>query len=435
MAILSLQNRVQIQVLAQEGKSDVQIAQQLRLNKHTVRKWRRRGQGQVDPPGAGLIGRPCQGALSTYPSRFAQMLRNWRTAHPGWGPKTLYAELLRHPAFQGERLPSKATLFRWLHQEQFARAYQKHVALPAKCVSPAAACHEEWEMDARGHEKIPKVGVVSLINVNDVFSKVKIMSYPCWLGQTRLTHSPKKEDYQVVLRLAFTQWGLPDRLAVDHGSSFYDNRSKSPYPTPLHFWLIALGVDLTFGRPGQPRDQAMTERSHQIWDQQVLEGQSFATPYCLFQALNQRRTFLNNCLPCASLGEVAPLVAHPEALQPRRVYRPEWEAELLDLERIYAYLSQGRWFRKGSGAFTISLGQEIYYLGKACEGKEVQITFDPKSHELIFQTPDWENRQAIQGVSIQSLMGEMGPLAHLQDFQLALPLTWNDWSLTLICKL
>ena len=32
------------------------------------------------------------------------------------------------------------------------------------------ATHEEWEIDARGQEYVPEVGVVELINLNDVYS-------------------------------------------------------------------------------------------------------------------------------------------------------------------------------------------------------------------------------------------------------------------------
>ncbi|MEW6649705.1 MAG: hypothetical protein AB1453_05890 [Chloroflexota bacterium] len=127
-------------------------------------------------------------------------------------------------------------------------------------------------MDARGYEKIPDIGVITLINVNDVYSKAKIFSYPCWLGRQRASRHPETEDYQMLLRLCFTEWGLPDRLAVDHDSVFYDNLSKSPFPTRFHLWLLALGIELTFGRMGQPKDQAMTERSHQTWQHQALDG-------------------------------------------------------------------------------------------------------------------------------------------------------------------
>mgnify|MGYP005858685289 CR=1 FL=1 len=98
MVATSLRIRVMIQELAGAGLADRQIARQLGVSPPTVRKWRRRGQRHRS---AGLIsemGRPVRGAMSTFPAKFADPLRTWRTAHPGWGAKTLYVELHHHPA-------------------------------------------------------------------------------------------------------------------------------------------------------------------------------------------------------------------------------------------------------------------------------------------------------------------------------------------------
>jgi hypothetical protein len=290
-------------------------------------------------------------------------------------------------------------------------------------------------MDARGQEKVLDVGMVTLINLNDRYSRGRLLSYPCWLGSQHMERLPATEDYQLALRLAFAEWGLPDRLAVDRDSVFHDNTSQSPFPTRIHLWLLALGVSLVFGRPGCATDQGMTERSHQLWAQQVLVGQCFVNWEALYQSLRQRRDFLNHHLPCATLGEVPPLVAHPEAQTPRRLYRPEWEAELLDLSRIYAYLAQGHWFRLVSAVGTVSLGGQVYGLGRAWSKQQVEITFDASDQHLIFLSADGEQtkRLPIQGLTPETLMGEMGPLVSLPAFQLALPFTWDEWRVIRLC--
>jgi transposase InsO family protein len=125
-------------------------------------------------------------------------------------------------------------------------------------------------------------------------------------------------------------------------------------------WLVALGVTLHFGRPGQPTDQGMTERSHQLWTGQVIQGATFANWQALYDTLHRRRDFLNTILPCSSLDNQPPLVAFPRAHHSGRPYRLEWEAELLDLNRIDAYLGRGRWFRRIADNGIISLGGTIY---------------------------------------------------------------------------
>lgn len=148
------------------------------------------------------------------------------------------------------------------------------------------------------------------------------------------------------------------------------------------------------------------------------------------------RDFLNFRLPCATLGEVPPLIAFPQALQPRRLYRPEWEADLLDLSRIYIYLSQGRWFRQASNVGTVALGGHVYGLGVAWKRQEVEITFDLADQHLVFHSDDGERTQRlpIKGITPLELMGEQGPLTHLDNFQLALPFTWDEWRVIRICE-
>jgi len=436
MRTTTLQDRETIRTLAQAGHTDPDIAQRLRWAVPTVRKWRRRGQQEGSTGLVSQIGRPATGALSTFPPTLVTTIQAWRQAHPGWGPLTLHTELAQDLSLTSPKLPERSSIARWLAQKGLTRPYERHQELPQPPPTSAQAAHEEWEMDAQGYAKVPDVGVINLINLNDRFSRVKLLSYPCWLGERRASRHPNTADYQLVLRLAASEWGLPDRLYIDRDSVFYDNQSKSPFPTQLHLWLLALAVELVFGRPNCPTERGITERSHQTWDQQVLQGQVFATWEVLYDTLRRRRDFLNEKLPCATWGGVPPLVAHPEARQPRRLYRPEWEAETLNLSLVYAYLSQGRWFRKGSNVGAVSLGNQIYVLGKGWAKKEMQITFDPADQHLVFYAPAGEmnKRLPIKGLSVADLMGELGPLTHLHQFQLALPFTWNEWRVIRLCE-
>ena len=433
MRTTSLEERVMICLLAEAGHSDPEIAQQLGWKVRTVRKWRRRGRNGLE----GLVtkmGRPASGALSTFDSEVAATVQRLRLTHPGWGPLTLRVELEDAPP--AKALPSRSSIARYLDQENLTRPYERHQDLPAPSAPAALAPHEEWELDAEGYVKVPQVGVIAPIHLSDRFSKVKLMAYPCWVGEKRASRHPTTADYQLVIRLTACIWGLCKRLYVDRDSVYYDNGSKSPFPTRLHRWLLALGVELVIGPADRPTKRAMVERSHQTWTAQVLEGQQFEDWECLNAALQRRRDFLNKRLPCASTGGLPPLVAHPDARQPRRPYRPEWEAELMDLTRVDAYLAQGRWFRKASNVGTVSLGDETYGLGKDWRKKEVEITFDPADRQLVCYAPEGELRKRlpIKGLSKGELMGELGPLVNLHGFQLALPFTWDEWRVLQLCE-
>jgi hypothetical protein len=373
------------------------------------------------------MGRPASGALSSFPDEVSNTLLRWRQEHPGWGPVTLRKEMEQHPAFRGQTLPGPASIGRFLKEHGLTKRYDRHQELPQE-EKPVGLPHEVWEMDAQGYQFIPDVGQVTLINLNDRGSHARLMSYPCWLGEKRVERHANTGDYQIALRLAFMDWGLPKALQVDHESVFYDNKSKSPFPTLLHLWLIALGVTLHFGRHGRPTDQGMTERSHQLWDGQVIQGVTFPDWQSLYDALYHRRDFLNNILPCSSLDNQPPLVAFPDAYHSGRPYRLEWETELLDLNLIYAYLERGRWFRRISNNGLFSLGGSVYYLGSRWKHQQIEITFESETRQ--FHCFDAAAKLLkilpLQDISIERLMGDVFPLSHFPVFQLALPFTWDD---------
>jgi len=428
MAVMtSLAERIDILESSEAGEETWRISRRMGWRMSTIRKWRNRGRKLGRAGLVSHMGRPAKGALSSFPEELLATLLRWRQEHPGWGPVTLRKELEQHPAFNGEKLPTPASIGRFLEERGLTKQYERHQELP-KEEKPAGLPHEVWEMDAQGYQFIPGVGQVTLINFNDRGSHVRLMSYPCWLGDKRVERHANTSDYQTALRLVFADWGLPQALQVDHESVFYDNTSKSPFPTRLHLWLVALGVSLHFGRHGRPTDQGMTERSHQLWEGQVIQGATFANWQALYDALYQRRDFLNNILPCASLDDQPPLVAYPQAHHSGRSYRLEWEAELLDFKRIDTYLGRGRWFRRVAQNGIISLGGTVYYVGSKWKQQQIEVKFDPDTRQFrcFDAAAQLLKTFPLKGISVESLMGDVFPLFHFPVFQLALPFTWEE---------
>ena len=281
-------------------------------------------------------------------------------------------------------------------------------------------------MDAQGVRQLDAVGRVSVINIGDPYSHLRTASWAC-LHTTK----PATNDYQLALRRAMLRFGRPKRLSLDHDSAFYDNKSASPYPSRLHLWAIALGIEVVFIHAGQPTEHGFIERTHQIVDDQALLGQAFADPAAIQPALEQRLDFLNTQYPSRALAGQPPLTAHPAAAHSGRTYRPEYEAELLDLDRVFRYLAQQCWFRQVSapgGQFT--LGACRYGLGKAWANQEIEITCDPQTQELVCRSEDGQTTQRLpaKGLTKADLMGELA-MAQFPDYQYAFP-----WSAD-ICRL
>jgi transposase InsO family protein len=160
----------------------------------------------------------------------------------------------------------------------------------------------------------------------------------------------------LTLRRAFVTSGLLRRISFDHGTVFFGNTTTSPFPTRLHLWLLALGVEVQFTRIRRPTDHAKIERLHQTKALQALLGQHWADPVQLWRGLDARRKRLNHDIPSRVLGGQARLQADPNAVHSGRHYRPEWEADMLDLNRIYQYLASCGWFGRVKGTSCIALG-------------------------------------------------------------------------------
>jgi len=427
----SLEERVEIGERWEAGQTDPQIAVAIGRPLPTVRKWRRRYQREGRAGLASRMGRPPTGALGQFSLEIRDAVREMRERHPGWGPLTIRTELKDDQRFVGMKLPSRSRIAAFLKQEGLTRKYERHSELPQPQTVEPKRAHEKWEVDAKGVIKVPDLGSVSVININDLFSRLKVDSFPCLN-----TSHPNTRDYQLVFRRAFLNRGLPQQVSLDHDSVFYDNASASPYPTTLHLWLIALNVDVCFIKQKPPAEHSVIERAHRTINQQAIVGQVFADDLAIQQSLDDRLDFLNSRFPSRSLDGLPPLVAHPEAQHSGQPYRPEWEEDMLDMRRVYDYLAQGRWFRRTSTHGQFSLGAHCYNLGKDLGNQTVEITFDAQTREFkcLLEDGNQEIRLAAQGLTKADLMGELGPLIALPAYQLALPFSRTAWREMTLCN-
>ena len=421
----SVEERLQIITLSEAGQTAQEIAEKIGWSRSTVRKWRQRYKNKGRSGFVTKMGRPKRGALSSYPKGISEMIQAMRQAYPGRGPITIYTELQEKADIN--KVPAPASIGRYLKEQGLSRSYQRNSELPDTDKPIATRPHQLWTMDASGPTTVPEIGLVALINISDCVSRLRAMSYPVIAGKKRITHHPDTADYQSALRLTFMDNGLPECIQVDRATVFHDNHAKSPFPTRFHLWLIALGIELCLSRPRMPTDQAIVERSHQLWDQQCLQGQTFASWDELFRSLRERRNFINKHLPCASLDNKPALVVFPEAAHSGRLYRPEYEQELLDFSRIWQYLAKGQWFRLVSKVGNFSIGGHQYYLDHTLAGQQIELSFDPEICAFACHNDAGEfiDHSPIQGISLDHLMGDLP--ANLPTFQLHLPFDWRSF--------
>lgn len=424
--ITTLEERVSIAERAHAGQSSREIAEALGRPLATVRKWRQRYRREGRKGLTSQMGRPAAGALAQTPQEMKDALLELREKHPRWGPQTLQLEIAKDERFAGLTIPSRSRIAAYLKEQKKVRKYERHQDLPEPPAQSVQRPHQEWEMDAQGVTMVAGLGKVSFINLLDVYSHVSIDSHAC----PNISH-PRSQEYQRVLRRAFVRYGLPEQISLDHDSAFYDNKSASPFPSVLHLWLIGLGVQVHFIHKRPPLEHSRIERHHQTIAGQAFEGQTFADITALQRSLQARMLFLNLEYPTRALDARPPLQTFPQARHSGRIYSPDTEEQLLDMQRIYTFLQSGRWFRQVSSVGIFSLGGHTYNATTQFADQTVEITFNASSRKLIClpETGSSTFLFDIQGLSKSTLMRNTLTLPGYFTFQLALPFAYPDTTL------
>lgn len=383
----------------------------------------------ADKKRAGLsskMGRPSSFPMNGFAPSLLSFIKKMRNSHPGWGAITILSELVKDARWSGIALPSSRTIGRYLKHLELTQVYEKHSDLPVEVCKKAKRCHSLWQIDGQGNTQVGGIGPIAMLNIKDVHSSTYVASFPARMDTER--GHPDTSDYQTAMRLGFLHHGMPRKVQSDHASVFYDNRSKSPFPTTFCLWLVSLGIRLCYSRFHRPTDQGQVERAHQTVFNQVLRGRNDYTKWeQLFDYCEQRRKCLNEDIPSSSTDHQPPLIKYPEAKHSGRDYHPQKEAQMINLKRVFVFLSKGKWYRKVAANKTVSLGRQIYYLSKAKPKEQLKITFCKKQQKLLFQN-DKEliiDSMDLKGIDQYTLMGKMPREACFPNFQLQLPLFWE----------
>lgn len=421
--ITTLEERVTIAERVRSGQSSREIAEELGRPLATVRKWRQRYRREGRTGLTSQMGRPANGALANAPAEMKDALLELREKQPGWGPQTLRLEITKDVRFAGLKIPSRARIAAYLKEQGKVRKYERHESLPEPQEQPVQRPHQEWEMDAQGVTTVDGLGKVSFINLLDAYSHVSIDSHACPF----VSHA-KSQEYQQVLRRAFTRYGLPEQISLDHDSAFFDNKSASPFPSVIHLWLIGLGVQVRFIHSRPPLEHSRIERHHQTIAGQAFAGQTFTDVEALQRSLQVRILFLNQEYPTRALDGQPPFLAFPQARHSGRPYAFSAEEQMLDMQCVSTYLQAGRWFRQISSVGIFSLGGYGYNATTQFAQQTVEITFNAATQKLIClpEKSTTAFQFDIQGLTKSALMGSASALPGYVAFQLALPFAHPD---------
>jgi len=350
------------------------------------------------------MGRPVKGALSTYSAELRKRIKYLRGHNEGWGALTILLEL-ELEGYAPQDLPGANSVHRFLVEQGYIKYRVPSEPLPTKPrIKRSRYCHQIWEMDAKGSLTVKGVGCQALINIKDDFSRKYCMCLPIEVANNNT--QPSTRHYKWALRMAFIESGMPKNIQVDKDSVFIENANKSPFPSKLHLWLLALGIDLQFITKPPPAQNNIVERSHLTLFNQALKGKYYPNWRALFDNINYRREILNERYLSRTFGKRAPLQVYPQAAQSKRPYSIRKEKQLLDMANVYRFLAKGKWHRKVPQNKCVHLGGQRYYIKQAISGTTLTIQFSSRTKKLVFYDVNELElvRMPIKGVSKEELM-------------------------------
>jgi len=414
------------------GESYPGIADHEGVSQECVRYWCRR---QRDGGSSrNLYRRAPAGLLRRFDPKVRYGVLRLKLAHPRWGPSRILFHLRERPSLRGQRLPSQASLGRYVHQwERFRRRPRKEV--PRERPKQPVRVHQRWQIDFKLEIALKDGSLVNLCTLRDPVGEACIGAFVFPAGKAgRRARRVSFAEVRSALRLCFARWGtLPEEVQSDNEMLFV-GQPQDAFPSRFSLWLRGLRIVHLVIRAGKPTDNAEVERANRtIYDYAVIGNQD-ADRVGLQLILDEAVDELCYQLPSRAegCGGLPPVQAHAELLQPRRPFQPEHELALFDLQAVDAYLATFTWQRKvgKTGQITIGGQHQRYSLGRAYAGRTVFVRFDPGDRHFVFfdtEDPDTEiGRRPARELEVEDLTGlAVWPLG-LGPQQLALPLLFPE---------
>jgi len=394
-----------------QGETYRVIAEQVGVSMECVRYWCRR---QRDGGGchSRYYGRPA-GMLQQFDPLVRYCVLRLRLQHPRWGPRSIQANLRKQLSLRGRRLPSQASVGRYLHQ--WPRFHRKSRKKPV-VVRPKQPTYvyECWQIDFKVAIPLADGTMVDLHTVRDPVGEVCIAAvlYPTDIITSR-TGRVLMEQVRSTLRVGFARWHtLPDKVQTD-GEPCLSSSREDHFPSTFTLWLKGLGIEHQLIRPGKPTDNAEVERCHRTINDYGIVGNENHSVAHLQSLLDQAVFELAYELPSRAEGCAGktPIQAHPELLHPRHHFQAAEELARFDLHRVDADLATFRWQRKVSQIGQICIGgsDHRYTVGRTFAHAEVLVRFDPADRCFVFcqvDAPDKEiRRKPARYLEIEDLTG------------------------------
>ena len=172
-----------------------------------------------------------------------------------------------------------------------------------------------WQMDFKGAYPVAPGAWCHPLSVLDDHSRFAV-------GLTALP-SQQGTGVRAALVETFQQYGVPDRLLVDHGTPWWHRRSAQGL-TQLTVFLIQQGITLRFSGVRHPQTQGKVERFHRTLGRRLRQWGVPTQLPAFAAAFTRFRQEYNYVRPHASLGQQPPSTHYHPSARPYLAVPPDW---------------------------------------------------------------------------------------------------------------
>lgn len=327
----AMSERIEFIREAQEsGRNISSLCQQYGISRTTGYKWLGRYREEGVNGLRERSRRPHHNPNQT-PKEIEAAILQVRSKHPCWGGVKIKAYLARKG---WQDLPAPSTITAILQRNGCIDPEESLKHRPMQRFERANP-NELWQMDFKGYFKIEQ-GNCHPLTVLDDHSRFLVGLQAC-PNQTWKT-------VQAHLTNTFRQYGLPDRMLMDNGPPWGDDR-QTPY-TILTAWLMRLGIAISHGRPYHPQTQGKDERLHRTFKAELLTQVQLHDLQDCQKHFDAWRDFYNRERPHQALNHSVPLERYqpsqrsfPEPLPPI-LYEPHDIVRMVDMAGRISFHSQ-----------------------------------------------------------------------------------------------
>lgn len=371
-SLISVRERFVLEALQKRG-SFTELCRRFNVARCTGYKWLHRFgcEGRIGLRDRSRRPHHSSGQLAL---RWRQAIRVLRRRHSSWGPRKLRARLRHlHPRVH---LPADRTIGRWLRRMGLTRPERRHqrhgppLAVPKRKV--ARMPNDIWTIDFKGWFRTGDGCRVEPLTVRDLKSR--------FILDVRLLPNQSDQAVRQALARVFRRYGLPKVVRVDNGPPFGGVGPRGW--SRLSVWWRRLGIEVDFGRPAHPQDNAAHEQMHSVYQAEVAD-QPAPDPSTQQRRSDRWRMDYNRLRPHEALRMRPPIQYYQPS--PRRLPNklPPWPYPAAWSQRQVS--SDGRLFWQGRQRFIgRAFGNEIVGLRPASKGRW-KIYLGPDLLGLLYQ--------------------------------------------------